>query len=210
LYTIDAQSSDPAANIPGVRGNADFKLLSGPMLRALLEDRFQLQTHRAVEEVPMYALTVASGGFKLQPAEEGGCIPHEPGTPLFIPKVPPPGRKPLCIMHGGWDGPNWTIDAAAQGLGKLAGMLSNFMVDRYVLDKTGVPGVFNYNLVFAHDKEAPGTFQPGFPSPFQPSDLPPAPSISTVLEQKLGLKLVPDSGPQEYVVVDSAERPSLN
>jgi uncharacterized protein (TIGR03435 family) len=84
------------------------------------------------------------------------------------------------------------------------------MMDRYVLDKTGITGEFSYHLVFAHDKEAPGTFPPGFRSPFQSSNIPSAPSISTVLEQQLGLKLVSDSGPQEYVVVDSVERPSLN
>jgi uncharacterized protein (TIGR03435 family) len=112
-------------------------------------------------------------------------------------------------MHGGWTGPNWTIDAAGQGLGKLAGMLSTLMVDRYVVDKTGVTGVFIYHLVFAHDKEAPGNFPPGFPEQFPPSDTPPAPSISTVLDQ-LGLKLVPDSGPHEYVVIDNVERPSQN
>jgi uncharacterized protein (TIGR03435 family) len=210
LYTIDAQSSDPAANIPDARGNADFRLLSGPMLRALLEDRFQLKTHRAVEEVPMYALTVGGGGFKLQPTEAGGCIPLEPGAPYTASQMFPPGQKPLCIMHGDWDGPNWTIDAAGQGLGKLAGMLSSFIVDRYVLDKTGVTGEFSYHLVFAHDKDAPGTFPAGMRSPFQPSDIPPAPPISTVLDQQLGLKLAPDSGPHEYVVVDSVERPSLN
>jgi len=84
------------------------------------------------------------------------------------------------------------------------------MLDRYVLDKTGVTGEFSYHLVFAHDKDAPGNFPPGFPEQFPPSNIPPAPSISTVLEQQLGLKLVPDSGPQEYVVIDSVERPSLN
>jgi uncharacterized protein (TIGR03435 family) len=209
LYTIDAQSSDPAANIPDARGNADFKLLSGPMLRGLLEDRFQLKTHRAVEVVPMYALTVANSGFKLQPMEEGGCIPHDPTQGVFVPQMFPPGQRPLCVMHGGWAGPNWTIDAAGQGLGKLAGMLSSLMVDRYVLDKTGITGVFIYHLVFAHDKEAPGNFPPGFPEQFPPSDTPPAPSISTVLDQ-LGLKLMPDSGPHEYVVIDSVERPSEN
>jgi uncharacterized protein (TIGR03435 family) len=208
-YTIDAVSSDPVANVPGPGGNANFKLLSGPMLQALLEDRFQLKTHREVEVVPMYALIVAAGGLKMQPMEADACIPHEPGAPFRAAQMFPPGQKPLCIMHGGWDGPNWTIDAAGQSLGKLAGMLSALMVDRYVLDKTGITGVFIYHLVFAHDKEAPGNFPPGFPSPFQASDIPPAPSISTVFEQ-LGLTLVPDSGPHEYIVVDSVERPATN
>jgi uncharacterized protein (TIGR03435 family) len=47
-------------------------------------------------------------------------------------------------------------------------------------------------------------------SPFQPSDIPPAASLPVVLEQQLGLTLVPDKGLREYIVVDNAERPSEN
>jgi uncharacterized protein (TIGR03435 family) len=210
LYTIDAKSSDPVANVPGPRGNADFKLLSGPMLQALIEDRFHLKTHRAVEEIPMYALTVAGGGFKLQPMEAGGCITRDPGAGVFVSEMFPPGQKPLCIMHTGWSGPNWTIDAAGQSLDKLALSLGGIILGRAVLDKTGIAGVFGFHLVFAHDENAPGSFPEGLPSPFQASDVPTAASLPSVLEQQLGLKLVTDRGPREYVVIDSAERPAMN
>jgi len=154
----------------------------------------------------VFSLVVASGGFKLQPMEEGGCIPHERGTPLRD----SPGQKPWCITHAGWDGPNWTIDASGRGIGDLAGALSDMITDRPVLDKTGITGVFNFHLVFAHDKDAPGMFPPGFPSPFVPTNVPPAPPLIAVLEQELGLTLQQDKGPREYIVVDSAERPREN
>jgi hypothetical protein len=54
-------------------------LLYGPMLQSLLHDRFQLQIHREVEDVPMYALTVAKIGFKLTPMQDGECRPLAPG-----------------------------------------------------------------------------------------------------------------------------------
>jgi uncharacterized protein (TIGR03435 family) len=38
------------------------------MLRALLEDRFKLATHMETKELPGYALVVAKGGLKIQPA----------------------------------------------------------------------------------------------------------------------------------------------
>jgi uncharacterized protein (TIGR03435 family) len=84
------------------------------------------------------------------------------------------------------------------------------ITDRPVLDKTGIMGLFSFHLVFAHGKDAPGTFPAGFPSPFRPSDISSAPSLSTVLEQQLGLRLVPDTGPREYIVINGAQRPSEN
>ena len=208
-YTVDAKTDDPVANGPTSGPTPANTLMEGPMLRALLEDRFQLKTHRAVEEVPMYSLTVASGGLKMQPMEEGGCTPHDPTKGLLVSEMFPPGQKPLCISHLGWNASNWTLDAAGQSLDRLAGALSAAM-DRHVLDKTGITAVFNYNLVFAHDDRTPGNFPSGFPSPFAPSDTPPGPSVFTVLEQQLGLTLLPDKGPRGFIVIDSVERPSEN
>jgi uncharacterized protein (TIGR03435 family) len=208
-YTIDAKSSDPVANVPGPRGNANFQLLSGPMLLALITDRFHLKYHRAIEEVPVYSLVVASGGFKLQPTPDGACIPHEPGTPLRLPL--PAGQKPFCITHTGWEGPNWNIDSDGQSLKFLVGSLNGAVMDRPVIDKTGITGAFSFHLVFAHDASTPGDFPPSMnPFPDGPSDVPLAPPLATVLEQQLGLTLVPGQGPHEYIQIDSAERPSSN
>src|SRR5262245_11508200 len=54
-------------NIEAKAQRADRGTLIGPMLRALLEERFDVKTHRGTEEAPLYALTVAKGGFKLKP-----------------------------------------------------------------------------------------------------------------------------------------------
>ncbi len=209
-YTINAKSSDPVANVPGPTGGADFKLLSGSMLLDVLETRFQLKFRHVTQDVPVFALIIAIGGFKLQPSQPGDCIPHEPGTPLRLPKNPVPGQKPYCINHGGWDGPNWTVDTASQTIASLANMLGGMAEDRPVLDKTGISGLYSYSLKFAHDAKAPGSFPPGM-NPFAAaSDIPVAPTIATALEQQLGLTIVSDTGPRETVVIDSATRPSQN
>jgi uncharacterized protein (TIGR03435 family) len=207
LYTLDAKSSDPAVNGPGadVTSRTYRKTLNGPMLQALIESRFQLKSHREVEQIPMYSLEVASSGLKLQPMEEGGCIPPEPRRDSPLPSA---GEKPLCIVHAGWEGPNWVIDAGGQSLRNLAGSLGGMITDRPVLDKTGITGLFNFRLVFAHDGESPGMFPPGARSPFPPSNVTPAPPLSVVLEQQLGIRLSPDAGPREYIVIDSVERPT--
>src|SRR4051812_29610267 len=43
-------------------GTPDRMVMLGPMLRALLEERFKLKTHRELENEPMYSLTVAKSG----------------------------------------------------------------------------------------------------------------------------------------------------
>jgi uncharacterized protein (TIGR03435 family) len=39
-------------------------MMRGPMLQALLEDRFQVKVHRETRELAVYALTVAKNGLK--------------------------------------------------------------------------------------------------------------------------------------------------
>ena len=56
-YTIDAVANGPA----------DAETMRGPMLRALLERRFQLKMHIGSEQVPAFTLAVAPGGLKMKP-----------------------------------------------------------------------------------------------------------------------------------------------
>jgi uncharacterized protein (TIGR03435 family) len=60
-YTIDAVAKGPA----------DAETMRGPMLRALLERRFQLKVHIGSEQVPAFALAVAPGGLKTKPVIAG-------------------------------------------------------------------------------------------------------------------------------------------
>ena len=46
-------------------GNASVQQMEGPMLQALLAERFQLKFHREMKQMPVYELSVAGGG-KLQ------------------------------------------------------------------------------------------------------------------------------------------------
>src|SRR5580700_7709458 len=67
---VNSEGFDIAAKAEGEL-TADGMLL---MLRALLEDRFQLKVHRETKEGPVYDLVVAKGGARLQPSKEGSCI----------------------------------------------------------------------------------------------------------------------------------------
>jgi uncharacterized protein (TIGR03435 family) len=62
-----------------------------------------------------------------------------------------------------------------------------------VVDKTGLNGVFDCELSWAHE----GTDAP-------------APSFFTAIQEQMGLKLQPEKGPVETIVVDHIEQPSPN
>jgi bla regulator protein BlaR1 len=188
FYVINAKAPDRTSE----------KTMEGPMLQALLEDRFKLKVHRETRQVPVYALTVAKGGPKLQAADKS-CVPLSlPISPLA------PGNRYCDDLVGARNGPNTTLKADASTLDYVCKLLG-LMLDRPVIDKTGIPGKFSVYLEFAVDQATPGALE--FPAP--PSDVLPAPSIFTVVQQ-LGLKLEPTRGPRDYIVIDHVERPSEN
>jgi uncharacterized protein (TIGR03435 family) len=189
-YTINAKAADQASE----------KAMEGPMLQALLEDRFKLKVHRETRQVPVYALTVAKGGPRLQAADTS-CIP-----PVTYPAPPlAPGKRYCLDAIGFRNGPNTAMKADASTIDYVCKLLG-LMMDRPVIDRTGLPGKYKVYLEFAVDQSTPGALE--FPTP--PSDLPPAPSIFTVVEQQLGLKLQATKGPREFLVIDHVERPSEN
>ena len=65
-YTIEAKP----------QGNPGAGIMRGPMLQALLEDRFALKIRRETREGRVYLMTVAKGGPKLPPFQ-GGCTPYD-------------------------------------------------------------------------------------------------------------------------------------
>jgi uncharacterized protein (TIGR03435 family) len=192
-------------------GNASEEAMEGPMLQALLEDRFKLKLHRETKDVPVYALTVAKGGPKLTPSKAGSCVAFD-----FTqgPQPLPAGQRYCNNMVGGRRGPNTTIDAEGSTLDAFSRLLT-LILDRPIVDKTGIPGKFDIQLEFAVDETTPGVplllfFGPNGPPPAAPpSDAPPAPSVFTVVQQ-LGLKLDPTKSPREFLVIDSIQRPSEN
>jgi len=208
-YTIHAETDDPVANGPtqpvrGQPGRPAASLLSGPMLQGLLEDRFHLKIRRVVEEAPMYALTVAKSGLKLKPMKAGDCLPD--GPPEW-----PAGGKPPCHWTG-WDthGPNRRLLLSGITLDRLAQDLAELILDRNVIDRTGIAGKFMARLEYAPDENTRCFGMAQWCNVDATSDIPPAATIFAALEQQFGLKLEPIKGPKEHIVIDSVERPSEN
>jgi uncharacterized protein (TIGR03435 family) len=90
-------------------------------------------------------------------------------------------------------------------------MLGQFLrqsVDRTVVDRTGLSGVFDFNLEFAPEV-GPGS-QPSATASTSASDASAPPSIFTALQEQLGLKLEAQKGPVDVLVIDHVEQPSEN
>jgi uncharacterized protein (TIGR03435 family) len=76
-YTIEAKAE----------GVTDRALMQGPMLQAILEDRFKIKVHRETREIAVDALVIARGGSKLKPFVEGSCVRRSPdrnSTPQLV------------------------------------------------------------------------------------------------------------------------------
>lgn len=176
-------------------GNPSVKAISGPMLQALLADRFQLKIHRETREGPVYFLTAARGRVKLRAFVEGSCKPW--------PTPPPPQlTKEYCGRM--ISGLKPAVDAQGVTLEDFASML-RLVTGRPVIDKTGVTGRFDIHVDFSRE----GTELANIRSAV-PADPAGPPSIFVAIQEQLGLKLEAGQGPVETLVIDHIERPSGN
>ncbi|PYT28844.1 MAG: hypothetical protein DMG57_13510 [Acidobacteria bacterium] len=191
LFDIDARAER----------NPSEEMMQGPMLQALLEDRFQLKIHRETREVPVYALTVEQGGSRLKPFEEGSCI----AMPLKVPLPTLVLGQRYCKVRVGIQPP--VVDAQGSTLTEFAQLL-DLVLDRPVIDNAGITGKFDIHLEFAISEATP-RFLPGGDLADQAGPASAGPSVFTAIQQ-LGLKLEPTQGPREFLVIDHVERPSEN
>jgi len=184
--------------------NASPALMQGPMLQALLQDRFSLKVHREIREVPVYNLIVAGAGHKLQPHQDGSCTPVEPPSARESSDAPIPRPAVPCASRVRRIGQHVRVEWHRATLQELAWVLG-LNVDRPVLDRTGIVGLFDGALEFTPD-ESNLRVPPGPPS----DEAPTAPSFFTAVQEQLGLKLERTNGPGEFVVIDDIQRPSEN
>jgi uncharacterized protein (TIGR03435 family) len=188
-YTIDAKTETPQPNA----------MLLGPMMQALLEDRFKLRIHRATKVLPVYELRIAKAGVKLLPAKGGNCPVVDSEHP---PPLPPGNGQPMPAICGGFHG-QYMYSTTMQ---RLSQQLS-LRADLDVVDKTGLAGAFDLDFGRPPDLLSPIP-EEGFPGLRNPHDRVSAFYLDAL--SRLGLKLVPAKGPMAVIVIDHIERPSEN
>jgi uncharacterized protein (TIGR03435 family) len=164
------------------------------MLQALLVDRFKLVMHRQEEQRKLYELTVAPGGTKKMQKVEGagpGRCPLQSGhrvcQAMTMAELATMMTNLRTLAMAAAKAPA----AAAAGLAEMAANAPvDFLVDRPVVDNTGLDGRF----VFPFDYG---------PAPGSP-DIPPVRIRDSLAA--VGLQLVPVTRPVQTVVIDHIER----
>jgi uncharacterized protein (TIGR03435 family) len=180
-------------------GTTDLALMQGPMLQALLEDRFRLKIRRESRDVPVMLLTVASGGHRLKAFVEGSCTPRPPNVRPGDPPWLRDGETP-CRAFGTRRGRNIVVEGQGITLDTFAEMLRGQF--GRVINRTGVEGRFDINVMWDAPTGPLGTAA-------ALSSEPSAPSVFAVLDE-LGLEVEEGRDRGESVVIESVERPSEN
>jgi uncharacterized protein (TIGR03435 family) len=168
-------------------GPAESNARRAQMMQTLLADRFKLKAHSSTKQVPAYELIVAKGGSKLIDAAT------DPNPPLGKGQ----DGKPSTGIHFLKDTSVWQ----AYSMKSLAGFLSQPVarVGRPVLDKTGLPGTYDFTINWSVYSAGQAVAAGGSPDD--------APSIADALKD-VGLRLQPATGPIDIIVIDHAEKPS--
>ncbi len=157
------------------------------MLRTMLAERFQLDTHSETRSLPIYELVVDRRGSKLRRVDGG--------------------KTKLEIQTG-----NGLIRFTKATAATFASQLG-YALGRPVLNKTGLSGQFSFALEWTPVLgEDGGPTTSGLPAetPEQPPSIADGPSIFTAITEQLGLRLESGRGPVEVLVIDHAEKPDGN
>jgi len=152
------------------------------MVRRLLVDRFKLSAHLEKRNISVYALTVKDGPRSLAPST---------GDPA--------GPANLATRAQG------RFAARNASMEDLAGVLGG-LLDRPVVDRTGIAGRYDFNLRWTLDELQADRLK-GFPVPQGYGE---DPDLLTAIQEQLGLKLERANAPAEALVIDHIERPSEN
>ena len=155
------------------------------MVRKLIVSRFKLTTHQGKKELSVYVLTVDKGGPK-------NLTKSESQTNGFsIPLMPTPGGMMLAVRNGTMT--NFAIFA-----------LQGAVLDRPVLDQTGLPERYDFSVKWSPDDSQFGGRMK------LPQSENPLPGLFAAVKEQLGLKLEATKAPADVMVIDTVEKPSAN
>jgi len=155
------------------------------MIQKLLADRFQLKFHREKKELNVYAIEVGKNGPKLTKSA---------ADPKGLPGL---GFRALGALN-----------AFNATMGDLASLFQTAVLDRPVVDQTGLDGHYDFALNWTPDETQFASMGIKVPPPSDKPDAPP--SLGTALQEQLGLRLATTKAPVDVLVIDHIEKPSAN
>lgn len=149
------------------------------MMRELLSERFALSFHNGRKLLDVYTVTAGGRPLKLSPSTR---LPEE------LPKI--------TFNYG-------TISAANATIKDFVGTLQSNVLDRPVLDNTGISGRFDFALNWSPDE-----FQYGGRGANGQAGT--GPTIFTAIQEQLGLELRSAKAQSEVMIIDRVDRPTEN
>ena len=102
----------------------------------------------------------------------------------------------------------WTIPSPPTPMADFAGLLRSAVLDRPVVDQTGLTGRFDFELKWTPDESQFAGLGVHVPAPVDNPDAPP--DLFTAIQEQLGLRLESTKAPVDVLVIDRAEKPSAN
>ena len=154
------------------------------MLHKLLADRFQLKFHQEKKDLSVFAIVVGKGGPKLTKSEGD-----------------PNGGASLFFTGLG------VLPARNASIAEFAAAMQAAVVDRPVVDQTGLSGKWDFTLKWTPDESQFAGMGVRVPAP---ADDAAPPDLYTAIQQQLGLKLESTKASTEVFVVERVEKPSEN
>ena len=150
------------------------------MVQSLLQERFRLVVHRDRREMRHAALVLARSDGRVGSGLERCDDPSQ--VPPFKPMALPRDGVPLV----------WRC----QPLSGLARIVAT-VLEEPVIDRTRLEGYWSFQIVYNPSRD-PGPPQPALDS---------TPPFTTVLEERLGLKIQRIVGPLDVVIIESVQQP---
>ena len=182
----------------------------GQMLQSLLAERFNLAAHREVRQQPVYALVQSrpgQPGRALKPHDAAACV--DPLVAAQTTAAVDPNQPLPPAACGAFRGAPALGRLRGQGVSlEVFGRSLSGQLGRMVVDRTGLGGAWDLLLEWT-PLQAVGGVDPnaGAGATIGTAD---RPSIFTAVQEQLGLKLEPQTGPVNVLVIDRVELPTEN
>jgi uncharacterized protein (TIGR03435 family) len=174
-------------------------------MRALLADRFKLVLRRDMREQDVYQLVMARADRQPGPGlrqSSVDCLAIQQAADAARkggPAAPNPNTSDTVVC--GIRNSGRRLQFGGSGMSMVTSMLTS-LSQRRVVDRTGLTGNWQFDISFRPEQPTPGP--PGEPASGDAD----APSLFTVLQEQLGLKLESATMPMPVMVVERVERPT--
>jgi uncharacterized protein (TIGR03435 family) len=183
-FGTDLYDIDAKPDTPGQPSLKQMQMME----QKLLAERFKLTFHHDKRELSAYVISVASGGPKMNKSTAG---PNDPPGFRFG------GLGDLTVRN--------------LSVADFATWMQSVVMDKPVVDQTGLPDRYDFQLKWTPDDSQFAQFKGTGPKAPPPTDDPNAPpALYTAMQQQLGLKMGPAKVPDDVIVIDHVEKPSEN